>query len=146
MKIEIKIDANAEEKIIVSAKQMTSDLSEFLKDAEKRFNRPKLNGRLDEKVYLIDLDKIAQFVVVNKQVNAITLNNTALRLDQRLYQIEEVVASNFVRISKSEMINLDYIDYLKLEPNGLVQLAMKNGNTTYASRRYLKTIKERLSL
>ena len=97
-------------------------------------------------VYPIDLEQIAQFIVEDKQVYAITMNNKALKLDQRLYQIEELVGSIFVRISKSEIINLDYIDHLKLETNGMVHLTMKNGNTTYASRRYLKTIKERLSL
>lgn len=146
MKIEISIDAEAEEKITISAKQMTPVLSDFLKDTEKRFNSPRLNGKLGDHVYPIDLEQIAQFVVEDKQVYAITMNNKSLKLDQRLYQIEEIVGSVFVRISKSEIINLDYIDHLRLETNGMVQLIMKNGNTTYASRRYLKTIKERLSL
>ncbi len=146
MKIEISIDAEAEEKITISAKQMTPVLSDFLKDTEKRFNSPRLNGKLGDHVYPIDLEQIAQFVVEDKQVYAITMNNKSLKLDHRLYQIEEIVNSVFVRISKSEIINLDYIDHLKLETNGMVQLIMKNGNTTYASRRYLKTIKERLSL
>lgn len=146
MKIEISIDAEAEEKITISAKQMTPVLSDFLKDTEKRFNSPRLNGKSGDHVYPIDLEQIAQFVVEDKQVYAITMNNKSLKLDHRLYQIEEIVGSVFVRISKSEIINLDYIDHLKLETNGMVQLIMKNGNTTYASRRYLKTIKERLSL
>ncbi|TBW87971.1 LytTR family DNA-binding domain-containing protein [Staphylococcus hominis] len=146
MKIEINIDKEAEEKITISAKQMTTVLSDFLKDTEKRFNKPQLNGKLGDHVYPIDLEQIAQFIVEDKQVYAITMNNKALKLDQRLYQIEELVGSIFVRISKSEIINLDYIDHLKLETNGMVHLTMKNGNTTYASRRYLKTIKERLSL
>lgn len=146
MKIEISIDAEAEEKITISAKQMTPVLSDFLKDTEKRFNSPRLNGKLGDHVYPIDLEQIAQFVVEDKQVYAITMNNKSLKLDHRLYQIEEILSSVFVRISKSEIINLDYIDHLKLETNGMVQLIMKNGSTTYASRRYLKTIKERLSL
>ncbi len=146
MKIEISIDAEAEEKITISAKQMTPVLSDFLKDTEKRFNSPRLNGKLGDHVYPIDLEQIAQFVVEDKQVYAITMNNKSLKLDYRLYQIEEIVSSVFVLISKSEIINLEYIYHLKLETNGMVQLIMKNGNTTYASRRYLKTIKERLSL
>lgn len=40
MKIEINIDKEAEEKITISAKQMTTVLSDFLKDTEKRFNKP----------------------------------------------------------------------------------------------------------
>ncbi|WP_414051896.1 LytTR family DNA-binding domain-containing protein [Macrococcus animalis] len=146
MKIEISIDAEAEEKITISAKQMTPVLSDFLQDTEKRFNSPRLNGRLNDNVYPIDLEEVVQFIVEDKQVHAITMNNNALKLDQRLYQIEEIVGSTFARISKSEIINLDYIHHLKLEPNGMVELVMKNGNTTYASRRYLKTIRERLSL
>ncbi|WP_414044111.1 LytTR family DNA-binding domain-containing protein [Macrococcus animalis] len=146
MKIEISIDAEAEEKITISAKQMTPVLSDFLQDTEKRFNSPRLNGRLNDNVYPIDLEEVVQFIVEDKQVHAITMNNNALKLDQRLYQIEEIVGSTFARISKSEIINLDYIHHLKLEANGMVELVMKNGNTTYASRRYLKTIRERLSL
>lgn len=53
------------------------------------------------------------------------MNNKALKLYQRLYQIEELVGSIFVRISKSEIINLNYIDHLKLETNGMVHLTMK---------------------
>ncbi|WP_414049130.1 LytTR family DNA-binding domain-containing protein [Macrococcus animalis] len=146
MKIEISIDAETEEKITISAKQMTPVLSDFLQDTEKRFNSPRLNGRLNDNVYPIDLEEVVQFIVEDKQVHAITMNNNALKLDQRLYQIEEIVGSTFARISKSEIINLDYIHHLKLEANGMVELVMKNGNTTYASRRYLKTIRERLSL
>ncbi|MGT2398148.1 LytTR family DNA-binding domain-containing protein [Staphylococcus aureus] len=53
------------------------------------------------------------------------MNNKALKLYQRLYQIEELVGSIFVRISKSEIINLNYIDHLKLETNGMVHLTEK---------------------
>ncbi len=67
-------------------------------------------------------------------------------MEQRLYQLEEIISSNFTRISKSEIVNMDYLDHLKLEPNGLAQIVLKNGDVTYASRRYLKTIKERLLL
>ena len=59
------------------------------------------------------------------------MNNKALKLYQRLYQIEELVGSIFVRISKSEIINLNYIDHLKLETNGMVHLTMKNYSTLF---------------
>ena len=38
------------------------------------------------------------------------------------------------------------ISHLKLTPNGLVEIFLKNESFTYSSRRYLKTIKEKLEL
>lgn len=145
MKIELNIDAHAEEKIMISAKQVTPVLSDFLKDTEKRFNNPRLVGKHEDHIYPIALEAVARFIVENNQVLAVT-NTKVLKMEQRLYQLEEIISSNFTRISKSEIVNMDYLDHLKLEPNGLAQIVLKNGDVTYASRRYLKTIKERLLL
>lgn len=54
--------------------------------------------------------------------------------------------TSFIRISKSEIVNIEMIEKLLLEPNGLIRMYLKNEDYTYSSRRYLKSIKERLSL
>ena len=56
----------------------------------------------------------------------------------RLYQVLEILPTNFIQISQSEIINIDYISHLKLTPNGLVEIFLKNESFTYSSRRYLK--------
>ena len=65
---------------------------------------------------------------------------------QALYQLLQVLPDYFLQISQSEIINISYISHLKLTPNGLVQIFLKNGDMTYSSRRYLKAIKEKLEL
>ncbi len=67
-------------------------------------------------------------------------------IDLRLYQVLEILPTNFIQISQSEIINIDSISHLKLTPNGLVEIFLKNQSFTYSSRRYLKTIKEKLEL
>ncbi|HBI8398173.1 TPA: LytTR family transcriptional regulator DNA-binding domain-containing protein, partial [Staphylococcus aureus] len=53
---------------------------------------------------------------------------------------------HFIRISKSEIVNKYYIEKLLLEPNGLIRMYLKDAHYTYSSRRFLKSIKERLSI
>lgn len=109
---------------MISAKQVTPVLSDFLKDTEKRFNNPRLTGKFEDHIYPIDLETVTRFIVENNQVFAVT-NNQVLKMEQRLYQLEEIISSNFTRVSKSEIVNMDYLDHLKLEPNGLAQIVLK---------------------
>ncbi|MDO5515528.1 MAG: LytTR family DNA-binding domain-containing protein, partial [Staphylococcus xylosus] len=50
------------------------------------------------------------------------------------------------QISKSEIININYIDHLKLNKNGTIEIRFTNNDFTYSSRRYLPLIKEALKL
>lgn len=60
------------------------------------------------------------------------------------YQVLEKLPSYFIKISQSEIVNLKEIERFNITPNGLVEIYLKNKETTYSSRRYLKAIKEKL--
>lgn len=57
---------------MISAKQVTPVLSDFLKDTEKRFNNPRLVGKHEDHIYPIALETVARFIVENNQVLAVT--------------------------------------------------------------------------
>ena len=66
-------------------------------------------------------------------------------VSMKLYELEtELGERNFVRISKSEIVNLRKIKNLDLSITGTVKLTMKNGYETFVSRRNVGKIKERL--
>lgn len=67
-------------------------------------------------------------------------------MNQRLYEIKSQLNTYFLQISKSEIININYIDYLKLNKNGTIEVRFTNSDFTYSSRRYLPLIKEALKL
>ena len=62
----------------------------------------------------------------------------------RLYELEELTKEHFIRISKSEIVNIRKIRSLDMSITGTIRIIMKNGYETYASRRNVSKLKARL--
>ncbi len=64
----------------------------------------------------------------------------------KLYELEsELHEADFIRISKSEIVNIRKIKSLDMSITGTIKLVMKNGYETYVSRRNVAKIRERLT-
>ena len=63
-----------------------------------------------------------------------------------LTQLENILPANFTRISRSEFINLDFVDHLDLSFKGTVQVNLTTGDTTYLSRRRISEFKKKIGL
>ncbi|EEQ78749.1 LytTr DNA-binding domain protein [Staphylococcus warneri L37603] len=96
------------------------------------------------------MDKSVQKIIQTvEDIDRLTeINGKVFNTKYRLYELEEQLPNTFIRISKSEIVNQHAIIKLQLEANGLIRMYLKNldDDYTYSSRRYLKSIKERLSL
>ena len=65
---------------------------------------------------------------------------------KKLYELEtELGDTSFIRISKSEIVNIHKIKSLDLSITGTIRLVMKTGYETYVSRRNVAKIKEKLT-
>ncbi|WP_024346393.1 LytTR family DNA-binding domain-containing protein [Lacrimispora indolis] len=64
--------------------------------------------------------------------------------NQRLYELERLLPSNFIRISKSVIMNIDKVRTYTPMLNGLMKVSMINSQVTYISRKYLKEVKDRI--
>ncbi|MEG0366555.1 MAG: LytTR family DNA-binding domain-containing protein, partial [Coprobacillus sp.] len=68
-------------------------------------------------------------------------------LKLRLYELEQRLSqSKFVRISHSEIINLNEVINFDLSFTGTIQVKLSNNNMTYVSRRYVSRIKKILGI
>ncbi len=65
---------------------------------------------------------------------------------KRLYELEAQLGKEFMRISKSTLINLKEISYIEPSFNGMMLLLLKNGSKEYISRKYLPDFKKYLGL
>ena len=131
MKVELQIkETYKEEKLIVQAPQETKKVQKVIEFAENLDQKETIKGKIDDQVYKV-------LAETSSQTYSIHL---------RLYQVLEILPTSFIQISQSEIVNIDSISHLKLTPNGLVEIFLKNESFTYSSRRYLKTIKEKLEL
>lgn len=146
MKVELQINETyEEEKLIVQAPQTTEKVQKVIEFAENLDQKETIKGKIEDQVYLIKVSKIQRFYIENRKVLAETASQ-AYTIDLRLYQVLDILPTTFIQISQSEIVNIDAISHLKLTPNGLVEIFLKNESFTYSSRRYLKTIKEKLEL
>ena len=66
-------------------------------------------------------------------------------VSKKLYELEEELPErSFVRISKSEIVNIRKIKKLDLSVTWTIRIVMKYGYETFVSRRNVSKIKERL--
>ena len=118
------------------------DLKSFLKYASNYNSR--FTVRKNDSNYLIPINRFIRFYSGAKSVYAQT-SDAEYHISKRLYELEATLPVQFVRVSNSEIINLDYVSKFSLTVGGIINIEFKNGVKTSSSRRYLKKIKEVLS-
>ena len=68
-------------------------------------------------------------------------------LRERLYELEGKLDRHaFARISHSEIVHLKQVTALDLSLSGTIRITLAGGTVCYASRRYVKKIKQALGL
>ena len=65
-------------------------------------------------------------------------------LKLRLYQLEERLGEDFLKINQSCIVNVDMIESFKTSLGGSLMVTLKGGFRDYVSRRQLKTVKEKI--
>ena len=143
MKLRIVIDKNRDEEILIYAHEKTALLCEI----EQLVNNDSfdLTGYGETETIKLNLNEICCFITEDSKVYALT-EQGKYRLKSRLYQIEENLNDNFVKINQSCIANIKKIDKFKASVGGALTVIFKNGYEDYVSRRNLKNVKERLGL
>ncbi|MBR3643827.1 MAG: LytTR family transcriptional regulator DNA-binding domain-containing protein [Parasporobacterium sp.] len=110
-----------------------------------------LHGLFDETLEAVDMKgnerklpifSIYAFFAEGQRVYALD-ENTRYAVSRKLYELEQAYEKQgFVRISKSELVNVRKIGSLDLSLTGTVKVIMKNGYETYSSRRNVSKIRE----
>ena len=79
-----------------------------------------------------------------KKANIITLNGK-YRTKQSLQNVEELLSTNFLRVSRFEIINLKMVKKYDFTFGGTLRIEFQNGMEAWASRRYIPLIKEKIA-
>lgn len=143
MELKIVIDKNRAEEVLVFAHER----SELVKSIESLVERCEKNfvAYGDGCVRKIRADEVYCFVSCGGKVCALT-ENEKLLLKERLYQIEEKLGNNFVKINQSCIGNINSIKSFDVSVSGTLKVIFKNGYTDYVSRRQIKNVKERFGI
>ena len=141
MKVKLAISPDiVEDLVTIEAQDMSEQVSHlvtYIQNLDKRTTS--LTVKKGEQIYLVDYASIVRLYLQDKILQVET-EEDSFTSNLRLYQVKDMLPVHFLQISQSEIIQIRQLDHLKLTPNGMVKLFMKNGSITYSSRRYLKTI------
>lgn len=141
MKYELLIESSFDEpKVIIYSATLNEEVTNLLQYLQHQ-NQPVLTGRFENQLHILDLADLVHVYALDKKVYAATLQ-VNYELNLRLYEVEKyLLTPPFVRISRSEVINLKQVKYFDVHFNGTILVHLKNDVTTYVSRRYLKQLK-----
>ena len=65
---------------------------------------------------------------------------------RKLYELEIQFPQDFVRVSKSTLVNLNKIVSIQMSKIGATQLVLDNDVSIHVSRKYLKDLKHHLGI
>lgn len=142
-------------KIVIDQKYKEPEIHVCHKEADKMVYGivENLNSLYEKQLVAIDcwgnkciltVGKISRIYAQKQKVYAVSENQT-YELSKKLYELEgELDASTFIRISKSEIINMHKIKMVDMNTVGTIKVIMQDGAETYTSRRNVTRLKKAL--
>lgn len=106
----------------------------------------KLQAKKESTQYFISTTDVLYFESVDNHT-FLYMQHDVMKIKQRLYELEYFLShKDFIRISKSLIVNINKISSLRPELNRTILVTMCNGERLYISRRYVPSIRKILSV
>ena len=144
MKLELNIDEKVKETlVVVSANKIDKEVQNLINYIE--YSSEYLIGIAENKASIIDIDEIIRVYIEDRKTFVVTLKDTYV-VKKKLYEVENMVTRNFVKISQSEIANIKFIKNLDFSNTGTIVIKYKNSDISYVSRRMIKEFKLKLGI
>lgn len=106
----------------------------------------KLQAKAEGDYQFVNAMEVLYFESVDNRVFLYT-EALVMEVRQRLYELEDMLSKqDFIRISKSQIVNINKIKTLKPELNRTILATMCNGEQLYISRKYVKEFRSLLAI
>ena len=147
MKVEIQVDPGLEEPVVVlSVPNPTEEVERLAQRLRGESVSQSFTVYQEREAVRVSRSMVLRFYAEDKGVSCQTGKGT-FAIRQRLYELEEELAgTRFVRVSNSEIVNLDRVTGLDLTLAGTIKMTLEGGTVCWVSRRYVKKIKQALGL
>lgn len=140
MSIVFRMDNNINEDIVILYKKR----NDVVNNLEKYCNNIKMIFYKREQEYYLDLNEIIFFETDITSISAHTINDV-YNIKYKLYELEQMLPNNFIRVSKSTIVNINSIRSINrnITSSSLIEF-YNTYKKIYVSRFYYKNLKERL--
>ena len=144
MKVELNIDEKFKEILVtISTDKINDEVQELVNYIE--YKEDYLVGIADDQVCVLDISDIIRVFVEDRKVFVLTTKGKFI-VRKKLYEMNNLLTKDFVKISQSEIANIKFIKNLDLSIRGTIVIVYKNSDISYVSRRLLKDFKTKLGL
>lgn len=130
--------------IVIRANERDAQITDLMERLAQRESFRLIALDKNESPSVIDEKDIVFLSADGKDVRIVTINGI-YRARQSLRSFEETLSRTFLRVSRFEIISLKMVRKYDFTIGGTLRIEFKNGMETWASRRYIPLIKERLS-
>ena len=130
--------------VVVRCRRMDAQVSRLVELL--RLSDARLVGERDGQTCILDEDDVLYIDTVDRGTFLDTADGV-YESHLRLYELEEQLApQDFIRVSKSAIVNFDQVKSLRPDFGGRLRLTMSNGEVVVANRQYVPAIKQKLGL
>ena len=143
MKFSLIIDKNEPEEIVARV-HGPSALTEQIEALVLSYNQTdRIAAYRDDELRILKFSQIECITVLEGKTTAIDEKGNRYRLRQRLYELEPLLPSSFIRINKSSFANETRLKEFTATFSGGVDAVFQCGYREYVSRRCFAQIKRR---
>ncbi len=144
MKINIDVDDSLENDFItIHCREITDEIIELQRSLSGRnSNSLRISAFQDDVEYFLELKTI---IFMESEGNYILIHTSKdiYRTRQKLYELEDILPRDFIRVSKSTIVNTLMISSIKKNITGASEISFGNSNKhAFASRNYIKALIE----
>ena len=140
-----------EDEAVIKCNFVTPKLLELINELKSQTEEKtrqtvqKLKVYLNGDIHLIAPSDVYYFEYVDQKVFAYG-KTKVYESKSKLYELEELAKTDFIRVSKSCILNLNKIGSLAPSLGGRFEARLKNGEKVIISRQYVNSLKEVLGL
>ena len=143
MKFNLIIDKSKDEEITATVHSRSSLIDEIEALVLQSARTDSVTVFSEDEIKNLSFDEIECITVLDKKTFVISSKGEKFRIKMRLYEIEEILPSCFIKINKSSVANEKLIERFSVSFSGGVDAVFKSGYKEYVSRRCFAEIKRR---
>lgn len=143
MKFCLIIDKEKEEELLLRTHEHSA-LTQQIEQLVLAYNGiDRICAYTEDDMKMLNFSDIECITVLDGKTYAIDTHATRYRIKQRLYELEQILPSCFIRINKSTLANETHLERFTASFSGAVDAVFKCGYREYVSRRCFANIKRR---
>ncbi len=133
--------------VIIKNRENNEDVEGVINAIQSYANnqKPMIQAYFKGSVVMLPQRKIFRIYIANRKIMVQT-SERLYEVRKNLRDLEELLDSeSFIRISQSEILNINRVKNFDFSSTGTIGVELENGEKTYVSRRRVKEIKAVLS-